>query len=314
MFRILILVLFSSQVFADFEQWKKDYARRASKRGLSKSYILKTLKDVKVDPVVIEKDRNQVIMDPDRDYQEFMQRWLRESPSRIEEGKKHLKENWDLLSRIEKKYRVDKEVIVSLWGTETLYGQITGDYDLIRSLATLSYDRRRRKFFETQLSAAIRLLKQGHATREQLKGSWAGATGQCQFMPSNIPLYAQDFNGDGKKDIWGTKEDVFASIANYLKKSGWKKGKDIGDLAYNTRNKKLNLNRYRSLNAYNRLGFKTLEGKKISGRWKRRRLAEIPLKNAPLILRGSNYSPMRKWNRSNLFAAFNIILMDGFKQ
>ena len=150
--------------------------------------------------------------------------------------------------------------------------------------------------------------------REQLKGSWAGATGQCQFMPSNINAYAQHFDGDGKKDIWNTKADVFASIANFLKKVGWKYKKEIGTLALNTKNKKLTPNKYRSQKTYNRYGFKNLDGSKIKGKWRRRRFAEIPMKNSPVVLRGSNYKPLLSWNNSSLFAAFNILLMNGFKE
>lgn len=307
-----LVCLLSSASFASFDKWKKQYAKRAAKRGLSQSFVLKILKNVKPDPTVIEKDRNQVILDKNKDYQKFIKRWLRESPSRIEVGKKKLAENLEILEKIEKKYKVEKEVIVALWGTETLYGEITGDYDLVRSLATLSFEGRRRKFFERQLNAALRLIKQGHVDRDDLKGSWAGATGQCQFMPSNIGLYAQDYDEDGKKDIWKTKSDIFASIANYLRKNGWQYGKSIGTLAINTKKKKVNVNRYRSITTYNKLGFRNTDGSKISGNWRGRKMAEIPMKNSPYILRGSNYQTLRKWNRSNLFAAFNIMLIEGF--
>lgn len=311
---LFLFIFLSSNSLASFEAWKFKYAHRASKRGLSKSFVLKILKDVQLQPEVIEKDKNQIILDTKTEYTKFIKGWLRDSPSRIERGRKLLLEHKDLLNQIENKYGVDKEIIVALWGTESLYGDVMGDYDLIRSLATLSYDGRRRDFFETQLSAALRILKQGHVGRDQLKGSWAGATGQCQFMPSNIALYAQDFDGDGKKDIWSTKADIFASIANYLKKNGWKFGKSIGDLAYNTKKKKLTLNRYRSIETYNRLGMRTKRGERLKGNWHARRLAAIPLKNSPLILRGSNFLPLLKWNRSNLFAALNIILVEGFRR
>lgn len=311
---LFLLVLLPQLCFADFEKWKLSYAKAASKRGLPQKFVIKELKQLKFDKEIVEKDRNQIILDKDTDYQKFIQKWLRSEPTRIEQGRVLLKKYAKLLNQIEKKYQVDKEVIVALWGTETFYGKITGDYDIIHSLATLSYDGRRKDFFETQLTAALKLIYQGHVKRENLKGSWAGATGQCQFMPSNIPLYAQDFNGDGKKDIWGTEADVFASIANYLKKNGWSRGKSIGSLAINTKDKNLTSNRYRSQSEYNRLGFKSLSGEKISGNWSRRRFAELPMKNSPVVLRGSNYGPLLKWNRSSLFAAFNIILMDGFKK
>lgn len=314
MFKTLIILIFSINIaHADFEKWKVQYANRAVKRGLKKDFVLKELKSVKFDPEVVKKDRNQIILDNEKDYQAFIKRWLKQDPTRVEVGKQKLKEHSKLLRKIEKKYGVDKEVIVALWGTETFYGKITGDYDIVSSLATLSYDGRRSSFFEKQLNAALRLIQQGHVQRKNLKGSWAGATGHCQFMPSNIPVYAQDFNGDGKKDIWNTHADIFASIANYLSKNGWKKGKSIGSLAVNTKNKKLSFDKYRSKSEYNKLGFRHINGKKISGNWSRRKMAEIPMKNSPVILRGSNYTPLLKWNRSSLFAAFNILLVNGFR-
>lgn len=310
----LFIMFASLSSFASFEDWKKQYAKRAAKRGIPSSFTLDILKDVKFDSEVIEKDKNQVILSEKKDYLVFIKKWLRESPSRIELGKEMLKKHKDLLNKVEKKYGVEKEVIVSLWGVETLYGKITGDYDLIRSLSSLSYDGRRRKFFETQLNALLRALKQGHVKRDQLKGSWAGATGQCQFMPSNIPVYAQDFDGDGRKDIWGTTADVFASIAYLLKKAGWQKGKTIGSLALNPKNIEIEADKYRSRKAYENLGFTSLSGGRLTGYWTKRRFAYIPMKNSPIVLRGTNYKPLLKWNNSSLFAAFNILLIEGFSK
>ena len=307
---------FSSALYAkSFAQWKKEYAKRTSKHGLPQKFTLKMLSDVVPDPEIVKKDRNQITSSKKADYQVFIKRWLRKNPSRIEVGRKMLKENLPLLKKIEKKYGVQKEVIVALWGVETFYGRITGNYSLVQSLATLAYDGRRRKFFETQLNAALRLIKQGHVTKEKLKGSWAGATGNCQFMPSNIPVYAVDFDGDGKKDIWSTKADIFASIANYLKKVGWKKGKSIGSLAINSKKKNISDRYYRTKSEYNKLGFRNLDGSLIKkGVWRKRKLAKIPLKNSPVVLRGSNYKPLLRWNGSSLFAAFNILLVDGFQE
>lgn len=314
---VTLFFVFSSplQSKETFEQWKKAYAKRASRHGIPTSFSLKHLNRIKPDKSVIKKDRNQVTSSKTIDYQKFIKRWLRKSPSRLEMAQRVYKENYRLLKKVEARYGVDKEVIVSLWGTETLFGKITGDYDLIRSLATLSWDGRRRRFFETQLNAAFRLLKQGHAKREELKGSWAGATGHCQFMPSNVPVYAVDFDGDGRKNIWSSKADIFGSIANYLKKVGWKKGKSIGTLALNTKNKKVNFSKYRSKKQYHKLGFRTLDGNRLNGSpWKARRASEISMKNSPIVLRGSNYRPLMKWNASSLFAAFNILIIEELKK
>lgn len=296
-----------------FDDWKKSFIRKAAKRGIPSKFVIKQFETVSFDKEIVEKDRNQVTSSKKIDYQKWIKTWLREDPSRIDEAKKALEDNLEVLKKVEKKYGVEKEVIVALWGTESLFGKIQGDYDLINSLATLTYDGRRKRFFEIQLMAALRLIYRGHVSREDLKGSWAGATGQCQFMPSNIPGYARDFNGDGKKDIWNTKEDVFASIAYLLKKGGWKKGNTIGTLAMPTKGVDFKLNRYRSAAQYNRLGLRTMDGNKLNGRWKRI-VATIPMQNSPVVLRGGNYEALMKWNRSSLFAAFNILLIEGLKE
>ena len=313
---LLLLVAISSEAHPaqSFNQWKNAYAKRAARRGIPKAYVLKTLKGVQVDQRVLDMSRNQVLLDKDRDYKKFIDEWVGTSSKRIRRGKHMLRKYRTLLKRVEKRYGVKKEVIVSLWGTETLYGVITGNHDLIRALATLAYGSNRKNFFEIQLNAALRLLRDGHASRKTLRGSWAGATGQCQFMPSNFKLYAQDFDGDGKKDIWTNPADVFASIAYFLKKTGWKNGNTIGSLALNTRGKRIRLDRYYTKKEYRAMGFRKTDGSPLSGNWRGRKASEIPLKNSPVVLKGGNYESILAWNHSSLFAAFNIILIEGFRQ
>lgn len=312
---VFFLILSTNSYAESFSSWKNSYAQRAARHGIPKKFTLKMLKDIVPDKSVIAKDKNQITSSKKADYKKFIKRWMRSKPTRIQTARKMLKENYSLLSKIEKEYGVDKEIIVALWGTETFFGKITGSYDLVTSLATLSYDGRRRKFFETQLSAALRLIFQGHVTREKLKGSWAGATGHCQFMPSNISVYAVDYDGDGKTDIWSNKADIFASIANYLKKVGWKRGNSVGSLAVRTKKVDLSGQRYRSKAEYNKIGFRNLDGSKIKkGNWNRRMFSPISMKNSPVVLRGGNFRPLMRWNNSSLFAAFNILLVDGMKK
>tara|TARA_Y100000780_G_scaffold232581_1_gene267364 strand:- start:63879 stop:64841 length:963 start_codon:yes stop_codon:yes gene_type:complete len=303
----------SIQASSDFDKWKKQFSLKASKKGLNSKFVLNQLESVSYKPKIIEKDRNQLTSDSSINYPSFIDRWLSSNPPRVNKGKELLSENRELLEQIEKKYSVDKEAIVSLWGVETLYGNITGDYDIVSVLSTLAYDKRRRSFFEKELMAALTILKEGHIDRENFKGSWAGAMGQCQFMPTSFLMYAQDFDGDGKKDIWKNKKDLFASMAYYLKRAGWKKNKEIGLLA--TKKGKVNFNhkKMRRPSQYNKLGLRTLDGKKLQGNW-RRKIALIPHKNSPLVLRGSNYRAIMRWNRSSLFAALNILLMEEFKK
>jgi membrane-bound lytic murein transglycosylase B len=314
----VLLLLWSSTcpyaAGASFDSWKQGYAARASKRGLSRRFVLKTLASIKPDQKVVKKDKNQVVLNKKIDYRRFIKQWLRDG-ERVAEGKKQLKANLSLLRKIEKAYGVDKEVIISLWGVETLYGKINGDYNVIRSLATLAHHGRRRKFYETQLNAALRLVRKGHVKVKDLKGSWAGATGQCQFMPSNIPVYGQDFDGDGKIDIWNSKADIFASIANLLKKGGWRRKRSIGSLALNTMELKFFPDEMKSKKELHQLGIRQMNGQRLrSPLWNRRKVATIPMDNSPVVLRGTNYAPILKWNNSSLFAAFNILLMKGIKR
>lgn len=298
----------------EFQVWQKSFIDRYLQKGVPKSFLSKRVKSIKLIPEVIKKDRNQITLNTSVDYEKWIAKWLSRSEdgTRIELARNHLKENYDLLLKIEKKYLVEKEIIISLWAVETLFGKITGSYDIINALGTLAFDKRRRAFFEKELFSAIQILYQGHLKRGEFKGSWAGATGQCQFMPSSFILHAEDFDGDGKKDIWSNKADIFASIANYLKKSGWKYGKTLGDFAKRTRNEVLNKELLRTPKFYNKKGFRTLTGDKLTGVWKRR-FAEIPFKGSPVILRGSNYLPLIRWNNSSLFVALNLIIFNGLR-
>jgi len=140
---------------------------------------------------------------------------------RIAIGRKKFKQNQALLEEIGQRFGVDPCFIVSFWGMETSYGSYMGNFPVIKSLATLAYDSNRPDFFRKQLFIALHILNDGHVSFENFKGEWAGASGQPQFLPSSWVEYAVDYDGDGRKDIWESKPDVFASIANYMKKNGW---------------------------------------------------------------------------------------------
>ena len=143
---------------------------------------------------------------------------------RILMGRKKFKEYHDLLESIGKDYGVDPCFVVSFWGLETSYGSYMGSFPVIKSLATLAYDSNRTDFFRHQLFIALRILNDGHVSLAHFKGEWAGASGHPQFLPSSWVEYAVDYDGDGHKDIWDSKPDALASIANYMKKNGWKTG------------------------------------------------------------------------------------------
>ncbi|CAM2742591.1 lytic transglycosylase domain-containing protein [Legionella worsleiensis] len=143
---------------------------------------------------------------------------------RIVMGRKEYKKNKELLDEIGKQYGVNPCFIVSFWGMETSYGTYMGNFPVIKALATLAYDSKRKDFFRKELFLALHILNDGHVSLTDFKGEWAGASGQPQFLPSSWVRYAVDYDGDGRKDIWKSKPDVFASIANYMKQNGWKTG------------------------------------------------------------------------------------------
>ena len=201
----------------DFNTWLDKLKTEAKRQGISQKTIDSSLIGIKPIPRVIELDRKQPEFT--LTFAEYLKRVV--SDRRIRIGKSKLKEHKELLRQISSKYGVQSRYIVALWGIETDFGRITGGFPVISSLATLAYDGRRSKFFRKELLLALKIVDGGHILAKDMVGSWAGAMGQNQFMPSSFHAYAVDYDKDGSKDIWKTLPDVFASIANYLSKSGW---------------------------------------------------------------------------------------------
>lgn len=143
---------------------------------------------------------------------------------RIAIGRKEYKKNKEVLEAVAERFGVNPCFIVSFWGMETSYGTYMGNFPVIKALATLAYDSKRQDFFRKELFIALRILNEGHVDLQDFKGEWAGASGQPQFLPSSWVKYAVDYDGDGRKDIWRSKADTFASIANYMKQNGWQTG------------------------------------------------------------------------------------------
>lgn len=200
-----------------FEQWLEQVRTEAATKGISDEIIKLALTDVTPYPKAIKSDRAQPEFK--RTFANYSSKRL--SKWRINTGFKMREEHKALLKEVSKAYGVQPRFILSFWGLETNYGNYTGNNDIIRSLATLAYDKRRAAYFRKELFNALKILEQGHIELKDMKGSWSGAMGQGQFMPSSFLRFAQDFDGDGKKDIWHNHADIFASIANYLKHFGW---------------------------------------------------------------------------------------------
>ena len=184
--------------------------------------------------------RDERVIGYDRKQPEFVQTFAEYLTARVtkfrkNEGRRLFKLHQPLLDEVADLYDVDPEYIVAFWGLETSFGRYQGKYNIIRSLATLGHDQRRAAFFTAELLKALQILDEQHVSPEAFVGAWAGAMGQSQFMPSSFLRFAVDHDGDGRKDIWSNKADVFASIANYLNKAGWKKGAGWGGPAsFNT--------------------------------------------------------------------------------
>lgn len=203
-----------SQSFSD---WLSALRQEAIQQGISSRVLDEAFRDVEPIDRVLELDEAQP--ESTLTLQQYLKHLL--TPRLIDDARDHYDENRDLLKEIGAKYGVQPQYIVALWGIESRFGEHMGDFNTVASLATLAYDGRRAEFFRGELLDALQILEEKHIRPEDMKGSWAGAMGQCQFMPSSFLKYAVDYDGDGRKDIWDTEADVFASIANYLQSEGW---------------------------------------------------------------------------------------------
>jgi membrane-bound lytic murein transglycosylase B len=201
----------------DFATWLAGIRKDALERGIRPVTLDHALSGLSPIPRVLELDHVQ----PERTlgFEEYLTRVV--NPPRVEAARRRFAENRATLGEIGAKYGVQPRFIVALWGIESDFGRSTGGFPVVGALATLAYDGRRAEFFRGELMAALKIIDEGDVTPEAMTGSWAGAMGQSQFMPSSFLTYAVDYRGDGRRDIWTNRDDVFASIANYLAKCGW---------------------------------------------------------------------------------------------
>jgi len=201
----------------NFADWLDGFKREALSSGISQATIDAALSNVAFMPRVIELDQRQP---------EFVDTFLnylerRVSPRRIEQGLEKLHEQRPLLEEVQQ-HGVPADILVAFWGLETNYGGFTGNLPTLGALATLAFDHRRAAFFRGELLNALRIIEQGHIPAADMRGSWAGAMGQMQFMPSTFLAYAVDGDGDGRKDIWRSLPDAFHSAGHYLRRAGWR--------------------------------------------------------------------------------------------
>lgn len=309
---LICLLLFPLKADAkqSFDSWLKGFKAKAAKQGISESTIVTALSNLSPNDRVIELDGNQ----PSSKWTFAKYREKIVHPVRIKKGRELYKKHYKALKATEAKYGVPAEVIVALWGIESNYGANTGGFDVINSLATLAWDGRREKLFTSELIQALKIIDAGHVTRENMKGSWAGALGQCQFMPSSFNRLAKDGNGDGKKDIWRTEADVFASAANYLNKNGWKDGYRWGREVKVPKNFSKNLE---GLKVKKSLSFWQKKGVRLPGGGNLPQASGVTASlvapdglGGPAFLVYDNFRVIMKWNRSTYFATSVGLIAD----
>jgi len=201
-----------------FDEWLADLIAEARTKGYGNDLLAQTLVGLTPLPRVIAADRRQ----PEAmlSFDEYLRR--RVTPERARRGRELAEQHRELLARVREVYGVPPSIVVAIWGLESRFGESSGDVPVFQALATLAWDGRRASFFRGQLYDALSMVDRGYIDAASMKGSWAGAMGQPQFMPSSYLAYAVDFDGDGRRNIWTTPADTFASIANYLAGHGWR--------------------------------------------------------------------------------------------
>tara|TARA_B100001123_G_C15321896_1_gene1028221 strand:- start:2406 stop:3356 length:951 start_codon:yes stop_codon:yes gene_type:complete len=289
----------------NFENWLKDYKKFALKKGVSKETINIAFKNVKFLDQVIKYDRKQP---------EFFEDTLtyvskRANTSRKKNATKLFIKNKILFEDIENKFQVEKEVLLALWGIETNFGKHVGKMDIISCLATLSYDKRRSAFFSSQLLTLLKLIDKKLIDPEILYGSWAGAYGNFQFMPSTIKSYAIDYDGNNKIELKSSLDDSLASAANYISKIGWKKGqpcfyrvkltKKIKEKYLNSSARKISFRL--KISEWRKKGVKNFDGTDLKSDLKAALILPDGKLDTPTYLVFGNYEKILKWNRSLRF-------------
>mgnify|MGYP001353331036 CR=1 FL=1 len=288
-----------------FNNWLSSYKKFALKKGISQSTIDLAFKNVKFLEQVIKYDRKQ----PEfyEDTVTYVSK--RANSSRVKAAKKMFKKNKNLFSKVEDKFFVEKEILLALWGIETNFGKHVGKMDIISSLATLSYDKRRRDFFSSQLLILLKLIEDKLIEPETLYGSWAGAFGNFQFMPSSIKNYAIDFDGNNKINLKYPLDDSLASAANYISKIGWKKGEPcfirvkltnkINQKYINSSARKIS-NRL-NISKWKQKGIVNFDGSDLANNPRAALIMPDGKPDTPAFLVFSNYEKILKWNRSLRF-------------
>ncbi|WP_152220070.1 lytic murein transglycosylase [Pseudomonas sp. SCB32] len=301
-----------AQPVQSFSQWRDTFRVQALAAGISPQTFDTAFEGVEPDESVITADRSQPEFT--RPVWQYLESAV--SPARVRNGQGQLLQNAEALQRIDGTYGVDREAVVAIWGMESNFGQQMGSKNVIRSLATLAYEGRRPDFGRDQLIAALQIIQHGDVPASNMVGSWAGAMGQTQFIPTTYNRHAVDFDGDGRRDIWGSSTDALASTANYLSTSGWQLGQGWGfevRLPQGFDYALADMDIRKPISEWQRLGVQTATGN----------LPDNPQTSASLLLpagyRGpaflvtDNFRAILKYNNSTSYALAVGLLADGFK-
>ena len=285
-----------------FQNWLAGLRQEARARGVDPSILDATLGNVEPIPRVLELDQRQP---------EFTDTFLnyldrRVTDERVEEGRKLLRQHGKLLKRVSRQYGIPANVLVAFWGLETHYGKFLGPYPVPAALATLAYDNRRADFFRRQLLDALDILQAHNVAPDAMVGSWAGAMGHVQFMPSTYKAYAVDGDGDGRKDIWASLPDAFSSAANYLNELGWRGGEIWGrevklpkDFDWGLASPEVK----KTVAAWRALGVTQADGKRLPRLKNISGAIMLPQGHAgPAFLVYRNFDAILTWNRSVNYA------------
>lgn len=287
---------------AGFEPWLAEFKAEAMAKGITAQTLERAFSGVVPIARVIELDRKQP------EFTLTLDQYLKNAISqrRIDIGRQRLEENAELLAQVYEKYGVPPQYLVAFWGIETDFGRLTGGFNVIAALATLAYDGRRSAFFRNQLLDALWIIEGGHIAPENMKGSWAGAMGQVQFMPSTFRKYAVDFDGDGHIDLWNSKPDVFASAANYLSTIGWSDKQTWGrevELPGEFDSRLFSLDIKKPLADWHAIGVRGLsDGPQPLQDFSASLVRPDDREDARVFLVYDNFRTILHWNRSNRYA------------
>lgn len=285
---------------ADFTFWLDEVRTEARRRGISDAVIAQALDGLSLRAGVIEDDRNQpeVTITLGDYLSAVVSDW------RVEQGAELYREHQSLLRTVAERYGVQPRFLVALWAIESSFGTNMGDRPVIEALATLAWDDRRGAFFRRELFAALEMVDRGVVDVESFRGSWAGAVGQIQFLPSNYLDYAVDQDGSGEADIWASKPDIFASAANFLSEHGWNDdltwGRAVNVPASLDRNAE-GLEVWRDLQAWQDMGVRLPDGGDLPDRNVAAALIAPDGRDGPTYLVYENFQVIMNWNRSHYF-------------